>query len=202
MYAGIRHASSHTWQQVAGERWESMARERGGNEMTEEQSNGVVDGNPRMVAALLDLIAWERRALEQAVTGMSDDALVATSGDWSAKDHLAHVAAWERRLVGEVQGDHDAARFGLDEATFSATNTDNFNALLHARHRDDPPATMRAEFHASGEALHTAFAELSDADLLQPVRPDDPDVETLIDLIAWDTFKHYPEHVTAITGQA
>ncbi|MDQ3657304.1 MAG: DinB family protein [Chloroflexota bacterium] len=170
--------------------------------MVKEEATRVADDRPRTVEQLLDLITRERGALEQAVAGMGDDALVATSGGWSVKDHLAHVAAWERRLVGEVQGDHHAARFGLDEATFSATNTDSFNALLHARHRDDPPATVRTEFRASGEALRAAFAELSDADLLQPVRPDDPDVETLVDLIAWDTFKHYPEHVRAITGHA
>lgn len=170
--------------------------------MAEEQTTGVADDRPRTVEQLLDLIARERGALEHAAAGMSDDALIATSGGWSAKDHLAHVAAWERRLVGEVQGDLSAARFGLDEATFSATDTDSFNALLHARHRDDPPATVQAEFQASGEALRAALAGLSDANLMQPVRPDDPGVETLIDLIAWDTFKHYPEHVTAITGNA
>ena len=170
--------------------------------VAEEQTIKVGNDRPRTVTELLERITRERGALEQAVAGISDDALVATSGGWSAKDHLAHVAAWERRLVGEVQGDRAAAHFGLDEATFGTANTDNLNAMLHARHRDDPPATVRAEFRASGEALRAAFAELSDADLMQPVRPDDPNVETLVDLISWDTYKHYPEHVAAITGHA
>jgi hypothetical protein len=154
------------------------------------------------VAALVELLARERGALEQAVAGMGDDALAATAGGWSAKDHLAHVAAWERRLVGEVRGDRAAARFGLDAAAFGAADTDALNALLHARHRDDPPAVVRAEFRAAGEALRAAVAGLRDADLLRPGRPDDPAVETLVDLIAWDTFKHYPEHAAAITGRA
>jgi len=166
--------------------------------MTEEQTTEVADGRPRTVAALLERISWEREGLEQ-VAGMSDDAFVATSGGWSAKDHVAHVAAWERRLVGEVRGDRAAARFGLDEATFGAATGDVLNAMLLARHRDDAPATVRVEFRASGEGLRAAFAELSDADLMRPVRPDDPAVETLVDLIAWDTFKHYPEHIAAIT---
>lgn len=170
--------------------------------MADEQTTRVADGRPRTVAELLERLTSERGELEQAVAGMSDDALVAASGGWSAKDHLAHVAAWERRLVCEVQGDSAAARFGLDEATFGAANTDILNDLLYARHRDDLPATVRAGFRASGEALRATCAELSDADLMQPVRPDDPDVETLVDLIAWDTFKHYPEHVATITGHA
>jgi uncharacterized damage-inducible protein DinB len=162
----------------------------------------VADDRPRTVAELFARISRERGALEQAVAGVSDDALAATSGGWSAKDHLAHVAAWERRLVGEVRGDRAAERFGLDEATFDASTTDALNAMLHERHRNDPPAAVRAEFRASGEALRAAFAELSDADLMRPVRPDDPAVEALVDLIAWDTYKHYPEHTAAITGHA
>ncbi len=170
--------------------------------MTEKQTTGVSRSNPQTVTELLDLIARERGALEQAVANMGDDALAATSEGWSAKDHLAHVAAWERRLIGEIQGDRTAERFGLDEESFGATNTDDFNAMLYARHRDHPTAMVRAEFRASGEALRTAFAGLSDADLMRPVRPDDPGVETLVDLISWDTYKHYPEHVAAITGQS
>ena len=170
--------------------------------MTEDQTTGGTDDHPRTVAELLERITREREALERAVLSMSDDAFVATAGSWSAKDHLAHVAAWERRLLGEIQGDRVAERFGLDETVYETMNTDAFNAMLHARHRDDPPTAVRAEFRASGEALRTAISKLSDADLLQPVRPDDPDGETLVDTIAWDTFTHYPEHRAAITGHA
>lgn len=169
--------------------------------MVEEETTQIGDDRPRTVAQLLDLIARERGALEQAVANMDDDDLESPTSGWTAKDHLAHVAAWERRLIGEMQGDRAAERFGLDEAAYGATNTDDFNAMLHERFKDNSPATVRAEFHASGETLRATLAGLSDADLQQPVRPDDPGVDTLVELIAWDTFRHYPEHVTAITGQ-
>ena len=170
--------------------------------MVEDQTPRRADSLPGTVTELLECLAREREALERAGADLSDEAFVATSGAWSVKDQLAHVAAWERRLVGEVRGDHAVARFGLDEDTFSATNGDVLNAMLHARHRDDPPAMVRAEFHAAGEALRATLAELSDADLMQPVRPDDPHVETLVELIAWDTFWHYPEHAAAIASLA
>jgi hypothetical protein len=133
--------------------------------------------------------------VERVVSSMSDDAFVATAEGWSAKDRLAHVAAWERRLLGDIQGDRVAERFGLDETAYEAMNTDAFNVMLHARHRDNPSAAMRAEVRASGEALR-------DTDLLQPVHPDDPDGEALIDAIAGDTFTHYPEHSAAIAAHA
>lgn len=170
--------------------------------MAEERTTGIADSLPRTAADLLELIARERKALERAVAGMSDDAFVANAGGWSAKDHLAHVAAWERRLLGELEGNLAAARFGLDEAAVDAMDIDALNAMLLARHRADPPAAVRAEFAAAGEALRATLSKLSDVDLMQPVRPDDPGVDTLVELIAWDTFKHYPEHTAAITGHA
>src|SRR3954447_20749658 len=131
--------------------------------MAEELTTGIAgNGNPRTVAELRERIAVSRGALEQAVASMSDEEFAATSDSWSAKDHLAHVAAWERRLLGEIQGDQSAASFGLDE---TEDDTDTLNAMLYARHRNDSPATVRAEFRAAGEAVRSAFAALSDADL-------------------------------------
>lgn len=156
---------------------------------------------PQTVAELLERIDQERGPLEQAATDLDDDALMATDGGWSAKDHLAHVAAWERRLVGELLGDPAAARLGIDEATFDAADTDTINSVLSARYQDHSPAMIRDEFQASGEALRSVIAGLSDTDLTRSVRPNDPAVDTLVELIAWDTFKHYPEHVAAIGTQ-
>jgi hypothetical protein len=168
--------------------------------MTEKPPSGIAGDPPRTVVELSAMIDRERGALEQAVSGMSEETFVDTSAGWSAKDHLAHVAAWERRLLGEVEGDQVAARFGLDEAAIANAETDVINAMIHARYRDDSPATVRAEFRAAGEALQALMAGMSDADLMRPVRPDDPMVDTLVDLIAWDTYRHYPDHVATIAS--
>ena len=166
--------------------------------MSDEQTTGTAKDAPQTVAELLELIGRERERLERAVAGMSDDALIAASGGWSAKDHLAHVDAWERRLIGEIHGDNNSARFGLDQATYDSTNIDVVNDMLLDRHRDDTPASVRAEFRAAGEALRIALAELSDADLVREVRHSDTEAETFLDTIAGDTFRHYPEHIAVI----
>ncbi len=162
--------------------------------MTEEQA----DSQPRTTIELLDRISRKRAALEQMAATLNDDALVATTGGWSAKDLLAHISAWERRLLAEMRGDEAAARFGLDETTHGSADTDTINAFIYSRHRDDSPSEVRAEFRASGEAVRSAIARLSDTDLAQDVRPEDPLVGSLVDLIAWDTFKHYPQHASTV----
>jgi hypothetical protein len=167
--------------------------------MTEEQTIEVADNRPQTVAELLERINKERGALEQLISGMSDDELIAPSGGWTAQVHLAHVAAWERRLIGELRGDQVAARFGLDESDYEAANTDDLNAMLLARFQNESPAASRAEFLAAGEAVRAAIAELSDADLSQP-RPGDEEDETVLDMISWDTYRHYPEHTAAVAN--
>jgi hypothetical protein len=158
--------------------------------MVDNQTSGTINDRPRTVAELLEWIARERGALERAASAMDDE-------------HLAHVAAWERRLLGEMRGDGFAGRFGLDEDASASADTDTLNAMIYARHRHDSPATVRSAFFSSGEALRTALNELRDADLVRPVRPGDSSVETLVDLISWDTYKHYPPHAKAITdGEA
>jgi uncharacterized damage-inducible protein DinB len=164
--------------------------------MADNQPNGHTDDRPRTVIALLERIAHERRPLEHAATQMDDDVFADDSHGWSVKDHLAHVAAWERRLLGEIRGDRTAERFGLDEE--ASADTDTINAMIYTRHRDDLPDDVRAEFFASGESLRTTFTSMDDAELRTPVRPEDPKVETLVDLISWDTYRHYPVHVKAI----
>jgi uncharacterized damage-inducible protein DinB len=164
--------------------------------MTENQQDAYIGDRPRTVIALLERIAQERNPLEQAAIDMDDDHFADDSHGWSVKDHLAHVAAWEQRLLGEIRGDRAAERFGLSED--ANAGTDAINAMIYARHRDDLPDAVRAAFTASGEALRTAFASMDDAELRTPVRPEDPKVETLVDLISWDTYRHYPVHARAI----
>jgi hypothetical protein len=156
---------------------------------------------PRTVAELLALIAKERGPLERLAESMPDERFVARTGGWSPKDHLAHVAAWERRLLGEMQGDDAAERFGMSVAEISTMDTDKLNAMIVERHWNDAPGAVREEFHAAGEAVRQVLSTLSDDDLARPVRPDDPEVESLLDLISWDTYKHYPEHVASIGGE-
>lgn len=173
--------------------------------MTTEQPDDAIEAQPRTVRELLARIDRTRGPLERMVAELSDDELMAHSGsweDWTPRDHLAHVAEWERRLLGEMQGDHDAANFGLDDAAIAAASTDTLNAGIYERHKNDAPETVREDFTATGDQVRTVFSALSDADLMHPVRPEDPLVDTLVDLIGWDTFKHYPHHIAAITGSA
>jgi hypothetical protein len=50
---------------------------------------------------LLDQILTERKWLEEVLATLSPDQmfLPGTSGGWTVKDVLAHISAWERRMI-------------------------------------------------------------------------------------------------------
>jgi hypothetical protein len=89
----------------------------------------------------------------------------ASIGEWSAKDVLAHIAAWRaveaRRLearAGRASPEH-AADPALDDPV------DESNALLHAQRADWPWEAVDREADASVQALVAAFG-LSSNDIL------------------------------------
>ena len=166
--------------------------------MTDDATSDHRHIQPTTVSELLALIDQKRGPLEQIASNLPEDQRPVPTNGWSAAEHLAHVALWERRLIGEMEGEHDAACFGLDPATFRTASEDELNAMLAPRLQHQTAAKIRTEFLAAGKALRATVAKLADTDLYQSVRPDDPRFATLMDLIECDSFGHYPEHIAAI----
>ena len=142
---------------------------------------------------LLDLIHRSRGALEQQIDGLNDETLTrAPAGGWSVKDHLAHIAAWERFVLARLAGSSEAEAFDLDAAELMRMNTDGVNAILYRRSRDLLPVRVRDEFRASHQALLDAPAAIDEARLFQSVAEDDP--RLWMEKIANDSYRHYAEH--------
>lgn len=106
---------------------------------------------------LLDLINAEYDKLITIVNSLSPAQLIQPGaiGEWSVKDTLAHLAAWEARLVQRVTGkDEDGAGMG----------TPQYNALVHAANKDKALAAVRAKFTRTHRAVLALAAELSPAE--------------------------------------
>ncbi len=102
---------------------------------------------------LLDLINAEYDQLRAIVNAISPAQLVQQGaiGEWSVKDVLAHLAAWEARLVQRVTGKtEDGAGMG----------TPQYNALVYAANKDKSLAAVRAKFARTHRAVLALAAEL------------------------------------------
>jgi hypothetical protein len=142
---------------------------------------------------LVRLVREGRAQLEADVARFAEaEMLAAEPGQWSIKDTLAHIAAWDRRacLVFEAasRGEAPADRISTD------ADVDRFNAATYERNRDLPLGAMLAEFQAAFAESMAWVDRLSDDLLLDPARVPWNDGNSLAWIMAANTYWHYPEH--------
>jgi hypothetical protein len=113
--------------------------------------------------------SWHQ--FDEAIAGL-DEVAMAERGvveDWSAKDLLGHVTAWERRAVGILE------RFGAGEQVGDGTpgGADVFNAAESARRSGRPLAEIEQEFAGTRAQLRTLLAAISEEQWRTPVGGDE-----------------------------
>ena len=137
--------------------------------------------------------------LNAVVDSLGPDGLKLSGADgWAVKDHLVHIAAWERSLLALLDGGDRRSAMGVAGAD---EETDAINAAVWALHRDKAPEQALAYFRDAHAALTQHLGRLSDAELhlsynhYQPDDPRDPnDDRPAVDWVAGNTWEHYAEH--------
>ncbi len=149
----------------------------------------------------------ERRAeLERLVAEFSPGRLeVPGSTGWAAKDHLAHIAAWEKSLLALLHGADRAAAIGLTPEDYAAMETDAMNEAIFERHHLAPLADILEDFHSTHQRLLETLEAMDDAALYLPYshyQPDDLPYndQPVVGWIAGNTFDHYEEHIDWLTA--
>jgi hypothetical protein len=109
---------------------------------------------------LLNKIEAERRLLEKSLAALSDAELLEPGvvGDWSAKDVMAHLSAWERRLLQRVRGEPE---------TGSDLGTPAFNEHTYLENRGAKLTDVQAEFQHSYVEVLALARSLSSAEVRQ-----------------------------------
>jgi uncharacterized protein (TIGR03083 family) len=156
---------------------------------------------PHDKTSLLDRILEDRRRLEVVLHGLSEDELSRPGADgWSIKDHLCHVAAWERSLTSLLKGERRWEAMGISEDVYVRADTDEMNDAIFAANRDHAAPQALAEFRRAHEDVIDALGYLSDEDLRRDYRhyqPDEAGDRGGNPVFAWfrgNTFDHYAEH--------
>jgi hypothetical protein len=148
---------------------------------------------------LLDAIKESRAKLEDLLSGLSEDQMTQAGAqdNWSIKDLLAHIIAWERLAMDRIH----AATTG-EALQFPVIKTDDFvdtfNAEAFEANKDRALDDVLADFHATHQAFY-AQIETLDENLLPQTLPFDWAGDlTFQVLISANTYWHYPEHAEAI----
>ncbi|MCJ7700976.1 MAG: ClbS/DfsB family four-helix bundle protein [Anaerolineales bacterium] len=149
--------------------------------------------------ALLDVIRRERKNLESLLSGLLDSQMVepGVEGQWSIKDVMSHIAAWER--------------LAQDRILAALTNTplkypvihgdefvDKFNAQVFSSNKETPLDDIICEFRAAHTDFLAQIEQLDKDVILQKLPFEWAGKMTFQVLISANTHWHYIEHAESI----
>jgi|SRR5690242_13213116 len=113
-----------------------------------------------------DLVRRGREAhqrLAALLAAMSEEQMTrpGVTGDWSVKDHLAHLTWWGRRVITVLQGGADP----IDAMPGDEKTEDEINANVYSANRDRSLTDVRADFEATHRDMQQLIETLPDETL-------------------------------------
>lgn len=143
-----------------------------------------------------ELIRMMREAHEgmaRLIENIPDGRLLDPAMDgWTGKDLLAHMAWWHDHSALVIEALR-AGREPYDEAD-PAYHIDTLNERIHHEHLDDPPELARRAFDESFARLLSALEPVTDEELFTADRRPWLGGEALVEMILWDSSRHYDAH--------
>ncbi|MCH7697522.1 MAG: ClbS/DfsB family four-helix bundle protein [Chloroflexi bacterium] len=144
-----------------------------------------------------DLLAEIQRERTKLVALLAplDEAgmLVAVRDDgWTAKDILAHLTAWEQRLLRWLERWRTTGDPGRPEVGVSWDGFDALNDKDHLATKETPLPDVRRASTDAYEAVIGVLDSMTDDDLA--VHPETPDGPTWSWIFSANTWEHYQEH--------
>ena len=151
---------------------------------------------PTTMAELRERIGSSYAALERTIKQLSDEQLTAPiDGSWSAKDLLAHIAAWEQVTIHFHIGDRSFEEVTqLASVPYATTPVEQINEAFYERDKNLALADVLQAFRNSHQELLTVLDHMTEADLLKPYTPVGRDSGQLIEWVIGDSYEHYDEH--------
>ena len=174
-------------------------------------SNNLPNDIPRDMPAVLATIADSHDRLQAALAGWSDEQMTGPTdaAGWTIKDHLTHLAAWERSMVFLLHNRPRHEGLGVSAALYHGDDIDAINAAIRDLHKDVSPDEARALFADAHAEMLATLGGLTFDDLLKPYsaflpdEPGDDDGSPILGRVGGNTAFHYAEHLpwmTAIAG--
>lgn len=147
---------------------------------------------------VLRVLQTNRGAVLKALDGLSDSAMEESGviDDWSVKDILTHVTAWEAELVTWLA----QARQGKKPRNTHRTpaQVDELNARWRQEYKDRPLDRVLADFRAVRGQTMAQVESLAEEDLNDPKRYSWLRGSPLCEWIEGEAFGHEAEHTAQI----
>jgi uncharacterized protein (TIGR03083 family) len=156
--------------------------------MTDLNAPQVETTDPKNKTELLERMRTAREALERTLAGLDEAALAEPGPEgWSVKDHLAHLAAWQRKVLGNMDGRAGYEVLGVPEDIYQRGDWVEINEFVRAPDKDRPAAEVLAEFRRVNQVITQRVAGTPDSQLFG-------EDDKLLSNISGNTFGHDDEH--------
>ena len=138
-----------------------------------------------------------RERLRAALAGFPDAAMLdEVDPGWTRKDVLAHLEAWERRVVDLFD------RLRRNQPPPPSAETDELNARFHAADHDRTLDDVRLAEEEAWDRLLTAVAGATDEELFDPDHFAWTEGDPFVDWITGNGNEHIDEHLEQLTRGA
>src|SRR5579859_1220897 len=156
--------------------------------MTQSDAPQAERPDPKKKAELLERMRSARADLEAILARLDDAALAAPGPEgWAVKDHLAHLAAWQRKVLGNMDGRASHEVLGVPEAVYTSGDWVAINEYVRAPDKDRSAAEIVAEFRRANGDIARRVTALPEEQLFGA---DD----RLLNNISGNTYGHDEEH--------
>ena len=141
-------------------------------------------------------------ALNSYLDSLSEAQMTTVRDDheWTVKDHITHLVAWENSVVFFLQGKPRSEGLGVKEFLFENGTIDEVNEVVQQLRKDLSLSEAASQLQSAHSQLISLIKSLNDADLHQPLNSYHPaaagnDRRKIIDLIRDNTTNHFSEHL-------
>jgi len=151
-------------------------------------------------AELIERSRAERAQLAALLDQLSTDQMLQAEvqGKWSVKDIVAHVVAWEERMVSWLGEALRGETPVMPAPGLTWDDLDRLNERTFLERKDDPLDEVLAHFAESESHAIAAIEAVPERDLLTSSRYPSMGDDPLWHLVAANTFWHYPAHAKVI----
>jgi hypothetical protein len=122
--------------------------------------------NPKTKEELLAATARERDALQQYLATLTREQMLWCGPyGWSAVDHLAHLAEWDRMLFGWYEAGARGANPAVPAEGYSWATESDLNQRIFEQHHDEQPRRAMATWIDTSRRLIALAQSIPEADL-------------------------------------
>ena len=146
---------------------------------------------------LINQIETEWANLQSSLDGLTEAQMhqPGVVGEWSIKDVLAHITAWQTRLITAM---FKAEKGFTPYTTDGDITVDQLNAQFYQEMKDRSFDQVWDDLDSSYHQILTRLGNWKEQDLFDPKRFKWMEGQPFAENIAGDSYEHYAEHVAQI----